>query len=55
MTEEDIKKLKEELFARARKKFPGDEERQRAYVFSVIRKVKERSGEVPSGGLTHAQ
>jgi hypothetical protein len=43
MGEEKINQLKEELFARARKKFPGDEERQRAYVFSVIRKVKEHA------------
>ena len=39
--EEKILQLKERLWARARKKFPNDEERQRAYVYGTINKVKE--------------
>jgi hypothetical protein len=40
--EEKILKLKEELRARARKKFPTDEKRQNAYIWGTIRKVKEK-------------
>ncbi len=40
--EEKILQLKEELKARAKKKFPGDEERQNAYIWGTINTVKER-------------
>jgi len=40
--EEKILKLKEDLRARAREKFPNDEERQNRYVWGTISKIKER-------------
>lgn len=40
--EEKILKLKEKLKARASEKFPGDLERQNAYIWGTINKVKER-------------
>lgn len=43
--EEKILKLKEELRARAAKKFPSNEKRQNAYVWGTINKVKERMGQ----------
>ncbi len=40
--EEKILKLKEDLRARAAKKFPHDQIRQDRYVWGTIRKVEER-------------
>jgi len=39
--EEKIVALKQALWKRARRKFPNDEARQRAYVYGTITKVKE--------------
>lgn len=41
MTEERILAIKEKLYATARKKFPNDEERQNAYVWGTINKIKQ--------------
>lgn len=40
--EEKILKIKEELKARAARKFPGNEERQNAYVYGTINHIKEK-------------
>lgn len=39
--EEKIKALKEKLSARAARKFPGDTDRQKRYIWGTINKVKE--------------
>lgn len=39
--EEKILALKEKLYARAREKFPNDEDRQNRYVWGTINKVKK--------------
>lgn len=40
--EEKILALKEELKARARKKWPEDPEHQNRYIYGTINKVKEK-------------
>lgn len=41
MTEQDLLRLKEALKRRALRLFPGDEEKQNAYVFGTINKIKK--------------
>jgi hypothetical protein len=43
MTEQQILALKEELKARAARKFPDDKERQNAYIWGTLNKVKKQS------------